>query len=180
MDMRPRDILAENFNKLRKVTPKLFPLKAITAASGVPNGTLGRIQSAGAATSVDYLEPIARAFGLQAWQLLVPGLVIETGTNDKPKVSGPPVWPFSRELARAIEQLDPGELARLEALIRLHLRMDKDTGEALSYHVPTATVSGTSSARQEPPAIPVMEHENARRPGVKKDGRSKGNRSPGG
>ena len=44
----------------------------ITARSGVTNGTLDRIRRAVVSTRVDELEKLARAFGVEPWELLRP------------------------------------------------------------------------------------------------------------
>ena len=70
--MRPRDILAANLRAMMAAHPELNTLPKITAASGVSNGTLDRIRRAVVSTRVDELERIGRAFGLEAWELLLP------------------------------------------------------------------------------------------------------------
>lgn len=177
-DMRPRDILRKNFLALRRATPALNRLPDITKAGGGANGTLGRIQKADVAVGVDYLEPLARTFGIEPWQLLHPCLTVEPDKSAKPKVSVEvPAWPFSSELASAIGALGGPQRARLEGVIRAHLGIDTDNRAALSYDVSAATVLGPSSATQAtPPAPPALARENARRPGDTQDGRSKGNR----
>jgi hypothetical protein len=70
--MTPRQILAANLRALMAKHPDLDTLPKITARSGVSNGTLDRIRRAVVATRVDELQPLARAFGLEPWQLLVP------------------------------------------------------------------------------------------------------------
>lgn len=67
---RPRDILAANLQALMRERGKSFA--QLRAASGVSNGTLDRIRRAEVATRVDELAPLARALGVQPWQLLVP------------------------------------------------------------------------------------------------------------
>jgi len=69
---RPRDILAGNLKLLMQRHPELNTLAKLKARCGVSNGTLDRIRRATVATRVDELEPLAAAFGLQAWELLVP------------------------------------------------------------------------------------------------------------
>lgn len=70
--MTPRHILAANLRRLMSQHPELDTLPKLTARSGVSNGTLDRIRRAVVATRIDELEPLAAAFGLEAWQLLVP------------------------------------------------------------------------------------------------------------
>ena len=52
--------------------PDLGTLPKVTARSGVSNGTLDRIRRAVAATGVDELEKLGRAFGVEPWELLRP------------------------------------------------------------------------------------------------------------
>lgn len=73
--MTPRHILAANLKALMASHPDLNTLPKITARCGVSNGTLDRIRRAAVATRVDELEPLARAFGVEAWELLRPGRV---------------------------------------------------------------------------------------------------------
>jgi transcriptional regulator with XRE-family HTH domain len=70
--MRPRDILASNLRALMASRPDLDTLPKITARCGVTNGTLDRIRRAVVSTRVDELERLARAFGVDAWELLRP------------------------------------------------------------------------------------------------------------
>ncbi|MEY5098909.1 MAG: hypothetical protein RJA36_1628 [Pseudomonadota bacterium] len=72
MTTQPRHILAANLKRLMDAHPELDTLPKVTRASGVSNGTLDRIRRAAVATRVDELEPLAKAFGMHAWQLLVP------------------------------------------------------------------------------------------------------------
>jgi transcriptional regulator with XRE-family HTH domain len=70
--MRPRDILASNLRALMAARPDLDTLPKITARCGVTNGTLDRIRRAVVSTRVDELERLARAFGIEPWELLRP------------------------------------------------------------------------------------------------------------
>jgi transcriptional regulator with XRE-family HTH domain len=74
--MRPRDVLAENLKALMAARPDRSRFQEITAASGgaLTNGTLDRIRRAEVAITLDRLEDLAKAFGLEPWQLLVQGL----------------------------------------------------------------------------------------------------------
>jgi hypothetical protein len=88
--MRPRDVLAENLKKLMAGKPELKTFPLITAAGGGSNGTLDRIRRKTTATSIDNLEPLARAFKLEPWQLLVDSLAVEDGA-----IAGLPGWPLT-------------------------------------------------------------------------------------
>lgn len=70
--MRPRDILASNLRALMAARPDLDTLPKITARCGVTNGTLDRIRRAVVSTRVDELDRLARAFGIEPWELLRP------------------------------------------------------------------------------------------------------------
>jgi transcriptional regulator with XRE-family HTH domain len=70
--MRPRDILATNLRALMAARPDLDTLPKITARCGVTNGTLDRIRRAVVSTRVDELDRLARAFGIEPWELLRP------------------------------------------------------------------------------------------------------------
>ncbi len=72
MTTTPRHILAANLRRLMATRPDLNTLPKVTEASGISNGTLDRIRRAAVATRVDELQPLAKAFGVQPWQLLVP------------------------------------------------------------------------------------------------------------
>lgn len=92
--MTIRDVLADNFKKLREATPTLNSPKDIVKADAASNGTIGRIAKRQTGVSIDKLEPLASAYGLEVWQLLVPSLHAEKGKFHKPVISGLPEWPF--------------------------------------------------------------------------------------
>lgn len=94
LEMTIRDILAENFKKLREATPSLNSPKDLIKIEAASNGTIGRIATRQTGVSIDKLEPLARAYGLEVWQMLVPTLHAEKGPLGKPIVSGLPEWPF--------------------------------------------------------------------------------------
>jgi hypothetical protein len=77
--MRPRDVLAENLKKLMAGTPELSTFPQITKAGGGSNGTLDRIRRKTTATGIDNLEPLARVYGLEPWQLLLETLAVQDG-----------------------------------------------------------------------------------------------------
>lgn len=70
MHMRPRDILAANLRALMASRPDLNTLPKLTARSGVSNGTLDRIRRAAVSTRIDELERLAKAFGVESWELV--------------------------------------------------------------------------------------------------------------
>lgn len=70
--VRPRDVLAENLRVLMTRHPALNTVRKLSEHSGVPNGTVGRVCRGDVNLGVDYLEPLADAFGVEPWQLLRP------------------------------------------------------------------------------------------------------------
>ena len=97
----PRDILAANLKALMAAHPDLDTLPKITKKGGPPNGTLDRMRRADAACRIDALAQVAHVFGLQPWQLLVPGL----------DPHAPPQLEMSAERARQMRE-------HLEAIAR--------------------------------------------------------------
>lgn len=74
--MSARKVLAANLAALMDAKPELKPVKAIEDATdgAVGKSTVARAKLGENAINIDNLEAIAHAFGLEAWQLLVPGL----------------------------------------------------------------------------------------------------------
>lgn len=70
--MRPRDILAANIRDLTAGWMDANKHKRLRDASGIPNGTLERIEKATVSGGIDWLEPLASALGVEPWELLVP------------------------------------------------------------------------------------------------------------
>lgn len=65
-------------------------IKKVSQASGISNGTVGRIVTGEVATTVDQLAALAQTFGLQAWQLLQPGATSHAHQQAAPS------WPLSK------------------------------------------------------------------------------------
>lgn len=70
----PRLTLARNLRRLMDANPKLGTIEKIVAAGGGTNGTVGRMLQGETSARIDAVAQVARAFGLQPWQLLVPNL----------------------------------------------------------------------------------------------------------
>lgn len=67
-------VLAENLTRLRQANPLLSTQLALAAKAGVAEGTIHRMSKGTNAATIENVQAVARAFGLQGWQLLVPGL----------------------------------------------------------------------------------------------------------
>lgn len=70
--MSLRTVLAQNFTRLLQKR-RFVSLKEVTALNGGTNGTLDRIRRGASAATVDSLEQLAGALGVEPWHLLVPG-----------------------------------------------------------------------------------------------------------
>lgn len=70
----PRLTLAKNLRLLMDHHDKLTTIEKIVAAGGGSNGTVGRMLKGDTSARIDAVAQVARVFGLQAWQLLVPSL----------------------------------------------------------------------------------------------------------
>ena len=70
--MTLRDVLAENFKKLRGAYPSLKALTVLAAKEVSSTGTLDRVLKSQVNVGLDLLEPLARVYGFEPWQLLHP------------------------------------------------------------------------------------------------------------
>lgn len=107
LPMNAREVLAANFQKLREATPTLSLPKDIVKAGAATNGTIGRITKKEIGPSIDTVEKLASAYGLQAWQMLSPALHVSKGRNGKPAVETPGAWPFELVDRDLYERLSP-------------------------------------------------------------------------
>jgi len=64
--------VAANLIALMQQRADLDRLPKLTKATGISNGTLDRWRRAAVSAGVDELQPLAEAFGLEVWELLVP------------------------------------------------------------------------------------------------------------
>jgi len=69
-----RDVIARNLSNLMEVTPHLNSQPKVAARSGLGQTSIGRILRKEAGATIDSLDLIARAFGVEPWHLLVPNL----------------------------------------------------------------------------------------------------------
>lgn len=69
-----RQVLATNLKALMASHPALDTFGKIVAAGGPSNGTLDRIRRMESGASIDQLDTLAKIYGLEPWQLLVPNL----------------------------------------------------------------------------------------------------------
>ncbi len=69
-----KKILAANLNALIATHPEFNSNPKVAKRSKVGLGTVGRIRNAEVSATLDSVAALAEAFGLEPWQLLVPGL----------------------------------------------------------------------------------------------------------
>ncbi len=74
MGKSPREVLAENLNRLMDASRDLRTVKQLSARSGVSTGTIDRIRRHEVAAGIDNVGQLAQAFDLEPWQLMVPDL----------------------------------------------------------------------------------------------------------
>lgn len=77
--MTARENLSKNIQRLMEANPALSSLVKVAAEAkrkghAVSKNTVDRAKSASHAINLDNLDSIARAFDMEAWQLLVPNL----------------------------------------------------------------------------------------------------------
>lgn len=65
--------LARNLRAAMDAHPDLDTIEKLVAHGAGTNGTIGRMLQGHTACRIDALQQVARVFGLEAWQLLVPG-----------------------------------------------------------------------------------------------------------
>jgi transcriptional regulator with XRE-family HTH domain len=70
----PQEVLGKNLAALMRRSPALSSPKKLAARIGSSKSTIERIRAGAVACQLDTLQLIAKAFELQPWQLLVPGL----------------------------------------------------------------------------------------------------------
>ena len=70
----PRAILARNLKALMDSKSGPTSEMALARKSGVAQATIGRIKRQETAASIETVDQLAKAYGLQAWHLLVAGM----------------------------------------------------------------------------------------------------------
>lgn len=100
----------ENLTKLGREAAKSSPAQAV------------RMKSLTNSTGIEVIDRLAAFFGVEAWQLLVPGFDAE----NPPKLAADKtsLEVFSPELRNQIATLDKHAVRKLENVMRTHLDMD--------------------------------------------------------
>jgi hypothetical protein len=113
------EILAANLTAL--ITREGSPLpsnKAVEKKSKVGQATIDRARKSQPGLSIGKLEALARAFDLEPWQLLYPGLdpvaPPRVGTAQEPEG----LWPFPGTSPEEFELIPPAEKEEVLSLVR--------------------------------------------------------------
>lgn len=95
-------------------------IKELRDASGMTNGTVGRIVTPGATSwNVSLLGQLAKALKVRPWQLLLPDLSVTTdGAVASIEGMKARQWPFLSLRRDELDGLTPTEMERLEKTIR--------------------------------------------------------------
>ncbi|WP_323011526.1 helix-turn-helix transcriptional regulator [Castellaniella sp.] len=95
-----KKIVDELSRTLKRVTghgTRYPQLEVIASRTGVSKSTIARARTGETALKIDNLEDLAKAFGMEAWQLLVPGVEPDKPPIlvDSPEVAATTAWPFA-------------------------------------------------------------------------------------
>jgi hypothetical protein len=107
-----RHIVAANLMRLMAESEDLTTIKGLSERCGVSTGTIDRTRRAESAIGVDNLESVAAAFGLQAWQMLIPGIKAGADHGTRPDAVSAAVDLL--RYARSLEQKSASNVVRLE------------------------------------------------------------------
>ena len=112
----------------------LNTLPKITARSGVSNGTLDRIRRAAVSTRVDELEPLGKAFGLPAWEMVRPGGHVKLS-------------PLALQLAVHLDRHASGEAAHTAAFAAATAAIDAQVTEAAAAALKAAPAGARARSK---------------------------------
>lgn len=111
-------ILASNISRNIGPGRKFATILDLEKRSGVGKSTIDRIRKGETSARIDNLEALATAFGLSAWQLLVPELDPKT----PPAIEGDGLPQKAREMVGLFDQLEEGQKDILLATARATIK----------------------------------------------------------
>lgn len=122
-------ILADTMNRLVGPGGIVYSSNASASAASkgvVSRSTFDRIRNGGkigaSAVSIDKLDGVAKAFGLEVWQLLVPGMDIsQPPVLASEELTAPALAPEEKKLLDAFRKLSPKERDYLMADAKKYL-----------------------------------------------------------
>ncbi len=119
-------ILAENLNRL--IGPGgvySSNVAASQASDGITRSTYDRARNGdkvgASAIAIDKLDGIAKAFGLEVWQLFIPGIEPNT-PPDLGRAGATPPWPLKKSTLERIQALTPAQQRRVDDALDVMLR----------------------------------------------------------
>lgn len=115
-------VLAENLNRL--IGPGgvySSNVSASAASEGITRSTYDRARNGdklgASAIAIDKLDGIAKAFGLEVWQLFVPGIEANTPPNLSDRGRPTTSWPLKKSTVERIRALTPAQQRRVDDMI---------------------------------------------------------------
>lgn len=114
MGKKTIDIFADNLNRNCGPGKKFNSITDLSDKSGLGTSTIDRLRKSQASLRLDTLESVARAYGLDAWQVLVP----ELDLKNPPKLAGDGLSEKEKKMIAAFQELTEPEKAGLLATAR--------------------------------------------------------------
>lgn len=120
------EILARNLKALKDASLNLKGPQSIQAAGGPKKSSVNRIENKEQSPTIDMVSQLARVFGLQPWQILVPTLHAASNGTNHPTISGMPGWPFDKVPRARYEALEPADQIFLQGIIMATIQRIED------------------------------------------------------
>ena len=160
---RLRQTVAANLTALMDRPGLKISQERLGARSGLAQRAIGRIRNGEVAATLDSVEALADAFGLQAWQLLYPGM-----KPDDPPQAGPTTL-LAQEPGAPAYNLDPETRQRMVRLFSMFDSLTADQQEGLIRDTETMVETNLQLVRELGPKRlgRVLEHT----PGEAKPGK---------
>lgn len=139
-----RHVLASNLNRLMAATFSLDSNTKMVKRSKLGLGTIGRVRNAEVDATVDTLDKLAEAFGVQPWQLLAPPDITQPPQAELPLIAFQP--------APAPTGPQPSSKAQeLAVLFDLLAGRDGKIDQAEVFTAAVEAISRTVTGRHAPP-----------------------------
>lgn len=151
-----RHVLARNLNRLMAATYALDSNTKVVKRSKLGLGTIGRVRNAEVDATVDTLDKLAEAFGVQPWQLLAPPDAVQPPQADLPLLA------FQPTLAESAVQ--PSSKAQeLGVLFDLLTGRDGKIDQAEVFTAAVEAISRSVTGRHAPPTDALPQAAQAKR-----------------
>lgn len=137
-----RHVLARNLNRLMASTFSLDSNTKMVRRSKLGLGTIGRVRNAEVDATVDTLDKLAEAFGVQPWQLLAPPEAVQPPQAELPLIAFQPAPTGPRPSSKAQE---------LGVLFDLLTGRDGKIDQAEVFTAAVEAISRSVTGRHAPP-----------------------------